>query len=266
MTVIQRILIKSIKKNVKRSFSLLERKEGILLPDDLKASICSSLEEEIGEEMMTAVPKDVKIKAFRSLEEELGSLDREKCPGRIAEEFNSIFKTEFERRRKSQEGGYHNIPVLFDGEYRVNLRDPSYSKLFYSIGYGCPLIPIDPTQSIIARALVTGEDQHVPDTSKDPAHWVCSEEKVNEEVYVIFSQPLSKGPLTGYRIAVGVLDFDFINTYTLTKSEHKELGEIVRPYGELIFPGEPKFEYKAQGEIYVLSPQEAKNREIVGVA
>lgn len=254
-------MLTHVRKYLRHSFNWLESRSGVSLPEHLELDIVNTLEEEL----VSSYPRDVKAEVLCSLEQELGAINRKKSPGRVAEEFNKIFKKEFERRRKSQYGGYHSIPVQFDGEYIVNPRDTSYSKLYANDGgYGCPFIPIDPEHSIIARALVTGRDQHVPDTSKDPSHWACEEGTFNEEVYPIFSKPLSKGPLTGYRIAVGVFDFDFKKPYTLTKREAEELGRIVRPYGELIFPGEPRFEYKAQGEIYIMSPQEAeaRNREL----
>ncbi|GEM_PF-5611714 len=219
--------------------------------------------------MIRKIPKDVKDKILSSLDRKLREeINPNKDPNEIAEDFNRIFKIEFEeKRRTSVEGGRHNMPVVFIGQYKINPASIGAKKepevvLYKSIGFGCSPIPIDPTKSIIARAVINGTHQHIPDVSRDPSHWECSGEASHEEVYPIFSWGYTSGNLKGYQAVVGVHDIDFADRNALTLRESRLLGNIIYPIGELIFPGQPEFQLDHKSLIYrrpVMQRESARN-------
>ena len=214
--------------------------------------------------MRRAVPAQIVRRALMSLESALDhEINREKDPRKIAKDFNKIAVRELEKNRK-YEGKNYTLATSFFGQYLIDKKDPSRLLRFDYIGKGCPIVPRDREVSIMARALATGQDQNIPNVSRDANHWQCSTEAKAEEVYVRYGL-VEEGPFKGFYVAKGVIDIDFLQTNVLDKNESMQLSKIFAPYTKLIMPGPPKFEFDPEGNIYIMSPQEAKLRNIENV-
>ena len=191
--------------------------------------------------MARKIPLEIKSDILLSVEDRLFTeINKKDSPEKIAERFNNILSEEFSKERKLKDDRY-NLPLIFVGQYKINSDNPTETLLYSSVGHGCSPIPLDSKVSIIARCVETGDPQHIPDVSKDSSHWECDAKAMAEEVYPILSEkPYSKDPYRGYYAVVGVFDIDFSQKNALDERESRELERICKPYGNLIFPDEPK--------------------------
>jgi len=214
------------------------------------------------------IPRSVGIKVLKSLEEELGeSIDLKRDePEKVGRILYRKIKQGFERRRRGPGGRRYSAGVVFAGTYFVGhateeearleviaaakiSKEPRYKtddlilRLWDGVnkGYGCTPIPHDPNRSIIARAIINGQHQHVTDVRRDPSHYECDPNARHEEVYPIVSRtPISSGSNKGRLAVVAVHDFDFADEWTIDAKTAREFGELLKPYGEAMYPGPPR--------------------------
>jgi putative methionine-R-sulfoxide reductase with GAF domain len=202
------------------------------------------------------VPRKIKSRTLGDLEKSLRegiipSWDPEKVSCELAKRI----VREFGRNRRGQGGERYSIDVVFAGTYKVNPKNAReiilYGQPHGSDTRACSPIQINPDKSIIARAVITNVDQHIEDVTKDPSHKECSPKARHEEVYNMLSGvPFSSGTFAGYLVSMGVIDIDFANVGTLSETESIRLGKILKPYGRLIFSGEPEFELTMRHLVY----------------
>ncbi len=150
----------------------------------------------------------------------------------IATTFNYILYDEFSKA---------GMKPVFIGQYFVDPAKPDQTRVYSHQGTeACSPIPTH--RGVIGRAVRTGSDQYVPDVTNDSNHVTCDPDMEGSElVLVSWSEPYSKGEMTGRITALGVLDMDFNVKEGLSKSDIRRLRRIWDVYGKMIFPGEPNF-------------------------
>ena len=150
----------------------------------------------------------------------------------IATKFNSKLKQEFEK---------YDLKPVFVGEYFVDPQNPSQTRIFCHQGTdACSPIPI--TRGIIGRAIRTGQDQYIPDITKDSEHVQCDPNMEGSELVLItWSDPYKIIEFAGHSIPLGVLDLDLNVKNALLYEDISTLREIWDVYGKKIFPGPPTF-------------------------
>lgn len=153
-------------------------------------------------------------------------------PTEIATTFNYILWDEFTKM---------GLNPVFVGQYQVDPAKPDQTRVYSHHGSeACSPLPI--SGGVIGRAIRTGEDQYVPDVTKDKEHIGCDPDMHgSERVLISWSEPFRAGANAGKQTALGVLDLDFHTKDTLTLELQKELREVWDIYGKLIFPGEAAF-------------------------
>ena len=200
------------------------------------------------------IPRYVGSKITSSLEQELGeNIDLKRDdPEKVGRNLYRIFTNELQRRRKGEDGKFHSANVVFAGAYSIDQiliteENPQgltlrlWKEVSVGLENACSIIPYNPAKSIMARACVNGQDQPVPDASKDPNHWACSDDAAHESVYVILSsKPISREPNKGSLAVVAVHDIDYGDKYTVDVETSREIGRILGQYGKAMYPGEPR--------------------------
>lgn len=180
-------------------------------------------------------------KRFESLEKRLDAYMRGRSyPSEIATTFNFVLRDEFEKM---------GLKPVFVGEYFVDPAEPEQTRVYCHQGTeACSPIPIK--RGVMGRAVRTGEDQYVPDVTKDTNHVSCDPDMEGSELVLIsWSDPYKEGQYKGCSIPLGVLDIDFNVKEALSEKEIEGLRGTWDKYGKAIFPGEPAFAPK--GELYV---------------
>jgi putative methionine-R-sulfoxide reductase with GAF domain len=197
--------------------------------------------------MNNRMPSTLRVDMFDSIEGRLRSYMRGRVqPPEIAATFNFILYDELGKDRETNgAAGTFNLRPEFVGQYRIDKSNPTQTRLFSHQGTeACSPIPIK--RGIIGRAITTGKNQYIPDVRKDLSHIACAEvmeESGGTEIVLLsWSDPYTSGDYKGERIPLGVLDIDLKVLDAFSREDVEKLHRIWRPYGKLIFPGEPEFE------------------------
>ncbi|MEM2137810.1 MAG: hypothetical protein QW568_01865 [Candidatus Anstonellaceae archaeon] len=159
----------------------------------------------------------------------------------IATTFNFLLFDEFSKAA---------LKPIFVGEYFVDPASPEQTRVFCHQGTeACS--PISIRRGVIGRAVSTGQDQYVPDVTKDKAHVGCDPNMEGSELVLIsWSEPYPSGQHKGCRVPLGVLDIDLNVKDAFSEKDIAELKKIWEKYGKKIFPGVAQFEPK--GRLFIL--------------
>lgn len=216
--------------------------------------------------MLRIPSQTLRDRIIDGVEERLDSyLQGRVYPWEIATTFNFVLYDEFSKLRLDPEDPTyaHNLEMwskgeipplealfritaslipVFTGEYIVDPKEPYQTRVYSHHGTeACSPIPIQ--RGVIGRAVRTGEDQYVPDVTKDPLHVGCDPTMEGTEVVLIsWSEPYSSGDHKGRVVPYGVLDLDFGRKMAVSEKDAERLRRIWDKYGKLIFPGEAPFD------------------------
>lgn len=192
------------------------------------------------------MPQKLKREMFDSIELRLSSY----MPGRIypteiATTFNFILYDEFKKKRRDDPWWKfwkrYSLKPTFVGQYMIDKSSPYQTRVYSHQGTeACS--PIEIKRGVIGRAIRTGQDQYVPDVTKDYDHVGCDPNMEGSELVLIsWSNPYPSGPYTGKEIPLGVLDIDLNVKNVLIEEDIHRVRKIWDTYGKQIFPGSPKF-------------------------
>jgi putative methionine-R-sulfoxide reductase with GAF domain len=210
------------------------------------------------------MPLELRTEMWNSIDNRLKSyMQGREDPSEIATTFNYILYDEFGKDR-GVNGFKFNFNPEFVGEYILDQKVPTQTRVYSHHGTeACSPIPIK--HGIIGRSIRTGQDQYIPDVRKDTSHIACSDEMEHggtEIVLLSWSEPYSTGDYKNLKVPLGVLDIDLKVTDAFSQDDITRLKRVWKPYGKLIFPGEPEFEITPQLEdIYQFIPKEKKRKK-----
>ena len=151
----------------------------------------------------------------------------------IATTLNSILYDEFSKS---------NMKPTFSGEYFIDYQNPDLIRVYCHQGTeACS--PIESKRKgVIWRAIKTGQDQYVPDVTKDTEHIGCDPNMQGSELVLLsWSNPYEEIRFAGHSIPLGVLDIDLNIKDALIIKDIERLRKIWNKYGKLVFPGSPIF-------------------------
>lgn len=175
-----------------------------------------------------------KIRIPDSIEFRLDSyMEGRVYPTEIATTFNYVIKDEFERV---------GLKPVFVGEYFIDYLKPTKIRVLCHQGTeACSPITTE-RGGVIWRAIRTGQDQYVPDVTKDKDHVGCDPKMEGSELVLLsWSDPYKNIELGGHSIPLGVLDLDLNVKDTLQIEDIKRLRKIWSKYGKMVFSGSPCF-------------------------